>query len=53
MEKDAVVLYVGRGNPAARVYHNVGFRVAHTADGMAESWKEVGFDLAKVQLGHW
>ena len=48
-----MVLYVGRENPAARVYTNVGFKRVRDVDGTEESWKELGFDPQKVKLGHW
>ena len=50
------VLYVGNDNPAANVYHKVGF-VGLDGSGNrvknVESWTEIGFDRAKVDLGHW
>lgn len=53
--KDTVVLYVAHSNPAAaRVYKHVGFvGFSSGSDGLADSWKELGFDRAKVNLGHW
>ncbi len=52
--KETVVLYVSHGNPAAKVYERVGFvGFASGIDGRTDTWKELGFDLAKVDLGHW
>jgi hypothetical protein len=53
---EQVVLYVGVGNPAERVYDRVGFQGlterSRAIDGV-EHWLEIGFDQAKVNLGHW
>ncbi|RPD81891.1 hypothetical protein L226DRAFT_555942 [Lentinus tigrinus ALCF2SS1-7] len=52
--KDTVVLYVGHNNPAAKVYRRVGFvGFASEHDGKPNSWKELGFDSSKIELGHW
>lgn len=55
--KDSVALYVAHDNgPAAQVYHRVGFVGLDTSKPPVEgvdSWLEVGFDRAKVTLGHW
>ncbi|OJA19567.1 N-acyltransferase superfamily [Rhizopogon vesiculosus] len=53
---EQVVLYVGVGNPAAKVYDRVGFQgltEGSPAVGGVEHWLEIGFDQAKVDLGHW
>lgn len=52
------MLYVGRENPAKRVYDNVGFKIFKSwpqldITGNDGSWKELGFDTGKVKLGHW
>lgn len=55
-EKTAVILYVAHDNPAAlSVYRNVGFVgfTAYSKGRMDESWKELGFDRSRVELGHW
>ncbi|KAG0707459.1 hypothetical protein DFH29DRAFT_844488 [Suillus ampliporus] len=53
---EQVVLYVGVENDARRVYDRVGFKGlsegAPAIDGV-ENWLEIGFDQAKVELGHW
>ncbi|TFK56735.1 hypothetical protein OE88DRAFT_51385 [Heliocybe sulcata] len=54
--KEAVVLYVSHGNPAARVYDQVGF--VGLADDAREfsgvdRWLELGFDQRFVDIGHW
>ncbi|KAI8980754.1 hypothetical protein BD414DRAFT_444218 [Trametes punicea] len=53
--KESVVLYVAHSNPVAeKVYRRVGFvDCTSSSHGPAESWKELGFDRAAVQLGHW
>ena len=55
--REAVVLFVGCENPAARVYHRVGFQGLGTIiDGTIDNvdrWLEVGFNRNKVTLGHW
>ena len=56
--REAVVLFVGCENPAARVYRRVGFKGLDTIiDGPAidnvDRWLEIGFDRKKVILGHW
>ncbi|KAI0721390.1 hypothetical protein C8T65DRAFT_601521 [Cerioporus squamosus] len=52
--RDTVVLYVGHNNPAGKVYERVGFvGFASRPYDRTESWKELGFDLDKVDLGHW
>ncbi|KAH7927274.1 hypothetical protein BV22DRAFT_1103798 [Leucogyrophana mollusca] len=55
-KNDKVVLYVGQGNPAAKVYHRVGFvglgENDSPVDGV-EPWVEIGFDRSRVHLGHW
>ncbi|KAJ3877892.1 acyl-CoA N-acyltransferase [Lentinula edodes] len=56
--KQAVALYVAHDNiPACKVYHKVGFVGLdeyhdQPIEGV-ERWLEIGFDRAKVQLGHW
>ncbi|KAI6047919.1 hypothetical protein EDC04DRAFT_2886712 [Pisolithus marmoratus] len=54
-EKDRVVLYVGIGNNAARLYHKVGFQGLEGAGEVAdvETWLELGFDSRRVNLGFW
>ncbi|KAH7916418.1 hypothetical protein BJ138DRAFT_1108783 [Hygrophoropsis aurantiaca] len=55
-KNERVVLYVGRGNPAAKVYHRVGFLGLDQANSNiegVEQWLEIGFDRSRVQLGHW
>ncbi|KAI1789750.1 hypothetical protein LXA43DRAFT_892183 [Ganoderma leucocontextum] len=55
-EKAAVILYVAHDNPAAfSAYRNVGFVgfSAYSKGLMNESWKELGFDRSRVELGHW
>jgi ribosomal protein S18 acetylase RimI-like enzyme len=55
--REAVVLFVGCENRAARVYRRVGFQGLDTiVDGSVDNvnrWLEVGFDRNKVTLGHW
>lgn len=56
--REAVVLFVGCENRAARVYRRVGFQGLDTiVDGSTidnvDRWLEVGFDRKKVTLGHW
>lgn len=55
--REAVVLFVGCENPAARVYRRVGFGGLDTIiDGTVDNvdrWLEVGFNRNKVTLGHW
>ncbi|KAE9408737.1 hypothetical protein BT96DRAFT_962695 [Gymnopus androsaceus JB14] len=51
-----VVLYVSHGNKsAAKVYESVGFVEPDTAveSGHSLNWSELGFDVNKVELGHW
>ncbi|OJA19667.1 hypothetical protein AZE42_02827 [Rhizopogon vesiculosus] len=51
-----IVLYVGVDNPARRVYARVGFKgltEGSPLDDEVEHWVEIGFDQAKVDLGHW
>lgn len=56
--REAVVLFVGCDNRAARVYRRVGFQGLDTlvngsgVDNVGR-WLEVGFDRKKVTLGHW
>ncbi|KZT30898.1 hypothetical protein NEOLEDRAFT_44978 [Neolentinus lepideus HHB14362 ss-1] len=54
--KQAVVLYVSHGNPATRVYDQVGFvglrDNSHEFPGV-DRWLELGFDQRYVDLGHW
>ncbi|KAL5519614.1 hypothetical protein ACEPAH_1297 [Sanghuangporus vaninii] len=56
-QKNFIVLYVGHDNAAAKVYNRVGF--VGLAQGTqsqykhVENWLELGFDPAKVDLGHW
>lgn len=54
---DSVALYVAHDNPAAaKVYRNVGFVGLDDSQPPVQgvdSWLEVGFDRAKVTLGHW
>ena len=51
--KQRVVLYVGNGNTAAKVYDRVGFLGLHGEDGTedVEEWLELGFKGAC--RGHW
>ncbi|KAG7091256.1 hypothetical protein E1B28_010305 [Marasmius oreades] len=55
--KSSVALFVAHDNaPASRVYHNVGFVGLDGTERdsrQAPSWKEIGFDRKKVELGHW
>ncbi|KAF5357406.1 hypothetical protein D9758_005951 [Tetrapyrgos nigripes] len=56
--KEKVALYVAHNNLAAsKVYHRVGFTGLDpensTPSPEVESWTEIGFDRAKVELGHW
>ncbi|TBU45252.1 hypothetical protein BD309DRAFT_860636 [Dichomitus squalens] len=54
--KAAVVLYVAHGKYAAEsVYRRVGFVgfSEYSKSAMGESWKELGFDRSRVELGHW
>ncbi|KAJ3786691.1 hypothetical protein GGU10DRAFT_310418 [Lentinula aff. detonsa] len=56
--KQSVALYVAHDNGAAgKVYHNVGFLGLDKSHDQViegvEPWSEIGFDRAKVQLGHW
>ena len=57
--REAVVLFVGCENRAARVYRRVGFQGLDTivngcsAVDNVDRWLEVGFDRKKVTLGHW
>lgn len=54
--KESVVLYVGRGNPAAHVYGRVGFVGLDSDLGGSrdiESWKELGFERSVIRLGFW
>lgn len=55
--KQYVVLYVGIENPAAHVYHRVGFQGLNSQsdeqDPRVEPWKEIGFDRSQVNLGQW
>ncbi|KAG2368881.1 hypothetical protein BDR07DRAFT_1268896 [Suillus spraguei] len=48
-----VALYVGVDNPAKVVYERVGFSGLSEGSLLSERWLEVGFDQAKVELGHW
>ena len=52
-----IVLYVGRGNPAAKVYDKVGFVGLNKGNlddiSDVEDWLELGFDKKRVTLGHW
>lgn len=56
MGKEAIALYVGVENPAAKVYQRVGFvgigENPTPAKGV-DPWVEYGFDTAQVDLGHW
>ncbi|PIL31699.1 hypothetical protein GSI_06402 [Ganoderma sinense ZZ0214-1] len=55
-EKATIILYVAHDNPAAlSVYRNVGFVgfTPYSGGRMNESWKELGFDRSRVELGHW
>jgi len=54
-KKESVSLYVGRKKAdAIRVYHSVGFCGLDKEPAQwADNWTEVGFDHAKVVLGHW
>jgi hypothetical protein len=50
------VLYVGTENSARFVYAKVGFVGLENPDNRpagVDEWVEIGFDLAKVDLGHW
>jgi len=53
---EKIVLYAGVDNPARKVYARVGFQgltaESSAVDG-ADHWLEIGFDQAKVDLGHW
>jgi len=55
-EKEKIVLYVGLGNNAAKVYHRVGFQglggTGEEVEGV-ERWLELGFDRSCVNLGYW
>ncbi|KAF5357407.1 hypothetical protein D9758_005950 [Tetrapyrgos nigripes] len=56
--KEKVALYVAHNNLAAsKVYHRVGFigldPENSTPSPEVESWTEIGFDRAAVELGHW
>ena len=54
--KVAVVLYVAHDKRAAQsVYKRVGFVgfSAYSNSASGESWKELGFDRSRVELGHW
>ncbi|KAJ2931526.1 hypothetical protein H1R20_g5568, partial [Candolleomyces eurysporus] len=54
--KEQVALFVGNGNPAAKVYNRVGFvglDKSKPAVPGAERWLEIGFDRRFVQQGHW
>ncbi|EJC98645.1 uncharacterized protein FOMMEDRAFT_170884 [Fomitiporia mediterranea MF3/22] len=55
--KDYVVLYVGHDNSAANVYNRVGFVALEPGTQSqfrsVENWLELGFDRAKIDLGHW
>lgn len=48
-----VVLYVGVDNSAKIVYNRVGFQGLSEGSLSSERWLEIGFDQAKVKLGHW
>ena len=52
-KKKSVVLYVGRNKPALKVYERVGFNVFDGVSSGIASWKELGFDRQKIELGHW
>ncbi|KAG1757182.1 hypothetical protein EDB19DRAFT_1890983 [Suillus lakei] len=47
-----IVLYVGVDNSAKIVYDRVGFQDLNEGS-PSERWLEIGFDQAKVELGHW
>ncbi|KAI0652105.1 acyl-CoA N-acyltransferase [Trametes meyenii] len=53
--KYSLVLYVAHNNPAAiKVYERVGFvGYSSSANGLTDSWKEIGFDREVTELGHW
>ncbi|KAJ8079010.1 hypothetical protein PM082_013297 [Marasmius tenuissimus] len=55
--KKSVAIFVAHDNGAAsKVYHNVGFGGLYPSShglSSASGWTELGFDPAKVQLGHW
>ena len=54
-EKQKIVLYVGVGNKAAKLYHRVGFQGlggSGEVEGV-ERWLELGFDQSCVNLGYW
>ena len=51
--REAVVIFVGCENPAARVYRRVGFQGMDGTIDNADRWIEVGFSRDKVTLGHW
>lgn len=55
--REAVVLFVGCENRAARVYRRVGFQGLDTIVNCfidnVDRWLEVGFERKKVTLGHW
>lgn len=53
-----MVLYVGRENPARKVYQRVGFagpggEPLCNDPTNAGHWLELGFDQRRVELGHW
>ncbi|KAG2155561.1 hypothetical protein DEU56DRAFT_313931 [Suillus clintonianus] len=49
---EELVLYVGVDNSAKEVYSRVGFQDLRPGSA-SERWLELGFDQAKVELGHW
>ncbi|KAG2368880.1 hypothetical protein BDR07DRAFT_1477795 [Suillus spraguei] len=48
-----VALYVGVDNSAKVIYERVGFSGLSEGSLLSERWLEIGFDQAKVELGHW
>jgi ribosomal protein S18 acetylase RimI-like enzyme len=51
---EQVVLYVGASkNSARKLYERVGFQDLREKSPGAEYWLEIGFDKAKVEVGHW
>ena len=54
--KEKIALFVGNGNPAAKVYARVGFLGLDKSKGPVEGvdrWVEIGFDRRHIQMGQW
>ncbi|KAF8161424.1 acyl-CoA N-acyltransferase [Crassisporium funariophilum] len=53
--REAVTLFVGVDNLAAKVYHRVGFEGLDNSPAVegVDLWLELGFDRSKIVLGHW